>query len=78
MELHQFRTDGSKDISDMGSHAVTQGAKRVALDIVTYPNASGVYRIQFVDSEYDRVLWDTYHPATPAPAFGAVVFAGAS
>lgn len=74
MELHQFRTDGEKDITELSLGDV-EGAKRTALDLVSDPQTTGVYRIQFRDAQYDRTCWDTYHLAA-APLVGAVVFAG--
>ena len=76
MKLVQFRTDGALDITDLRLDNVA-ASKLTALELVACPSASGVYRVQFVDAEYDRVAWDSY-AAAEAPRLGALAFAGAS
>ena len=75
MELHQFRTDGLVDrtLLHLGDAA---RCKLTALELVAYPAASGVYRVQFVDEAYGRVVWDSYHLAVE-PAVGTLMYAGA-
>ena len=73
MQLHQFRTDGEIDVTELDTQDV-QAAKFTALSLVAYPAASGIYRAQFVDAEYGRIAWDTY--AAAVPALGALAFAG--
>jgi hypothetical protein len=74
MQLHQFRTDGQIDVTELHLRDVAE-AKFTALSLVAYPAQSGVFRIQFVDAEYDRVCWDSY-AAFEAPRVGALAFAG--
>lgn len=74
MQLHQFRTDGEIDVTELRTRDMA-AAKLTALELVAHPASSGVYRIKFVDAEYDRDCFDTYH--VPAePALGSLVFAG--
>lgn len=74
MQLHQFRTDGQVDVTELGARDMP-AAKITALALVARPEVTGVYRIKFVDAEYDRDCFDTYHlPAQPE--LGALMFAG--
>jgi hypothetical protein len=76
MQLHQYRTDGHLDVTELSLTDVA-ASKFTALSLVANPRESGVYRVKFVDAEYDRTSWDSYHAAAPV-ALGTVVFAGAS
>lgn len=76
MQLHQHRTDGQIDATELSTRDMA-AAKLTALSLVARPAVSGVYRIRFVDAEYDRTVFDTYNVA-PELAVGTLVFAGAS
>ena len=76
MELHQHRIDGHVDVTELRLSDVA-ASKRTALGLVANPLESGVYRIRFVDGEYERTAWDT-HNLPETPRLGALMFAGAS